>query len=132
MSEARSAVQGASSQGIVEVAEAGLVGMVTLRGDLSDKAFKDAVKSVAGVAVPKQRKLSKGKTDKLLWMSPDELLLFVPDSAAAVAGFAAALDGHHHMCRHSGIEVAPDLSDFLCITNDAFECRDAELARAYR
>ncbi len=98
MSNAVSALNGASSNGYVTVAERGLVGMVTLRGDLASKELNDAVKSVTGQEVPAQRAIVHGDMS-VAWMSPDELLI-VCDHAKAdqvVSDLGAALKGVHHM-----------------------------------
>ena len=52
MSEAASALQGASYKGYVIVEEAGLRGMMTLRGDLASADLKNAATGVAGVDMP--------------------------------------------------------------------------------
>ncbi len=86
MSEAVSALNGAAYEGYCTVTDAGLTGMVTIRGDLEDKAFAAAVKKVSGLGVPGQGEIvSKGET-RLGWLSPDELMLFCAyDEAAALA-----------------------------------------------
>ena len=89
MSDAVSALAGAASKGYCAVTEAGRVGMVTIRGDLTEAGFARAVKSVTGRAIPAQRQII-GEGPRLAWMSPDELLLFcdadrAPDHAAALA-----------------------------------------------
>ncbi|NNL18314.1 MAG: sarcosine oxidase subunit gamma [Boseongicola sp.] len=99
MSEAVSAVKGATASGFVDLAEAGLVGMVTIRGDLGDSDFAHAVGSVTHCGLPEKRGIAAGENEQLLWMSPDELLLVcVHDEAEArVAALTAALSGHHHL-----------------------------------
>jgi sarcosine oxidase subunit gamma len=99
MSEAVSAVQGASASGFVDVAEAGLVGMVTIRGDLGDSDFAHAVGSVTHCGLPKKRGIAAGENDQLLWMSPDELLLVCAheEAEARVQALSAALSGQHHL-----------------------------------
>lgn len=77
MSNAVSILNGASSEGAVKVTEAGLRGMITLRGDLDSAAIKDAVKSVVGLGMPSTRTIESGKSGAVAWMSPDELLLMV-------------------------------------------------------
>lgn len=75
MSNAVSVLQGASKvDGIAEVREMGLRGMITVRGDFADKALIKAVKSHAG-AMPKQREIVFKDGNGAAWMSPDELLL---------------------------------------------------------
>lgn len=97
MSEAVSAMNGAMFEGAVLVKDAGLRGMITLRGDLDDAGLKAAVKSVTGLAVPGVREIKHGKKGSVAWMSPDELLLIVAyQDADAVAGkLSSALQGKH-------------------------------------
>lgn len=94
MSNAVSALAGAEYSGIAKIAEAGLHGMITIRGDFSSKAFAKAIKGVAGCDVPDIRKIADGSEGRqLAWMSPDELLLLTSyetvdaDVAALNTGF---------------------------------------------
>jgi sarcosine oxidase subunit gamma len=99
MSNAVSALQGAAfSDGIAEVRELGLRGMITLRGDLGDKKLIKAVKAIAG-AMPEQRKIALKGEAGATWMSPDELLLMVPhsDALGTVETLNAALNGTHFL-----------------------------------
>lgn len=99
MSNAVSALQGASYvDGIADVTELGLRGMITLRGDLSDKKLIKAVKSIAG-AMPAMRSIALEKDDGAAWMSPDELLLMVPhgDVASTIEGLSKSLAGTHFL-----------------------------------
>lgn len=99
MSERLSALPGASGGVIAQVKEAGLCGMVTLRGDLSGGALKKAVKAASGVAVPGQRAVNLQGEYGAAWMSPDELLLLCPHDAAEglVTTLETALGGTHFM-----------------------------------
>lgn len=99
MSNAVSILNGASSEGAIKVTDAGLRGMITLRGDLGSAALKGAVKSATGLVPPKVRQIKSGKKGAVAWMSPDELLLLVDYDKAddAVAKIGAALAGEHHM-----------------------------------
>ncbi|PPB81595.1 sarcosine oxidase subunit gamma [Albidovulum inexpectatum] len=99
MSKAVSALQGEKHAGFVEVAEAGLRGMVTLRGDLGASKVKKAVKAVTGLPVPAQRRIEIADGKAVAWMSPDELLLMVPygDAPATVEALQQALAGEHHL-----------------------------------
>jgi sarcosine oxidase subunit gamma len=99
MSEAVSALQGASYEGYVSVREMGLQGMVTLRGDLSSSKLKSAVKKVAGVDLPEVRTAAAKGDTGLAWMSPDELLVMAPYSkaGAVVAELDKALKGEHFL-----------------------------------
>lgn len=97
MSDPVSALNGARYDGGATVQDAGLQGMITLRGDLASAALKKAVKAATGAAVPEQRKITQSETGAAAWMSPDELLLLVPyaEADAKVAELAKALEGEH-------------------------------------
>lgn len=92
-----SALMGAVAEGRTRVEEAGLQGMITMRGDLASVALKNAVTGVAGVDFPAQRAIATVGEKGIAWMSPDELLVLVPYGEAdeAVATMAAALKGEH-------------------------------------
>lgn len=109
MSKAVSALGGVSHKGFAEVAEAGLRGMITLRGDLSSAKMKKAVKAATGTAVPEPRRIVMGDGKAAAWMSPDELLILVPYEAAqeTVATLQKALEGEHNL--------AADVSDARAI-----------------
>ena len=81
------------------VAEAGLRGMITVRGDLAAAAMKKAVKAATGTAVPAPRRIVIDGDRAAAWMSPDELLILVPHEAAqdTVAALEQALAGTHHL-----------------------------------
>jgi len=99
MSNAVSILNGATFNGAVKVTEAGLRGMITLRGDLSSAKLKAAVSAAVGANIPAQRKVDHGPMGGAAWMSPDELLLLVEyDKAEAItAEISNALSGEHHM-----------------------------------
>lgn len=99
MSEAISVLNGADFSGAVRLSEAGLVGMITLRGDLEDAKLAAAVKAAVGLAMPAKRGVREGKKGAVAWMSPDELLLIMPYAAAdqTVARLEKSLDGVHHL-----------------------------------
>lgn len=73
-------------------------GMIGLRGDLGDERLRAAVAEVAG-GVPERLRIVGGIARGAAWMSPDELLLFVPrsEAGAALARLSAALEGTHHL-----------------------------------
>ncbi|MEP2717702.1 sarcosine oxidase subunit gamma family protein [Pseudophaeobacter sp.] len=97
MSNPVTATNGAQFTGIAMVEDAGLQGMITLRGDLTSKALKTAVKAATGAKVPEQGKISVVESGAAAWMSPDELLLLVPygEAVAKTAELAKALEGEH-------------------------------------
>ena len=82
MPNAVSALQGKTYAGFATVTEAGLQGMITLRGDLSSAKVKKAVKAAAGVDVPAPRRIALKDGKGAGWMSPDELLILVPYAEA--------------------------------------------------
>ena len=95
MSEPVSALPGARYAGLVKVAEAGLRGMIVLRGDLASKAVAKAVKDATGMPVPETRRIAFGKEAAVAWMAPDELLILTDHAAVAktVAKLEKALAG---------------------------------------
>ena len=99
MSEAVSALPGASFDGYVSVREVGLQGMVTLRGDHTAAKIKSGVKKVAGVAVPDTWRMAMKDGTSVAWMSPDELMIMVPyaDAPETVAALDKALKGEHYL-----------------------------------
>lgn len=99
MSKPVSALGGVSHKGFATVTEAGLKGMITVRGDLGSGAMKKAVKAAAGTAVPGPRRIEIAGDRAAAWMSPDELLVLVPYEAAqdTVAALEQALAGSHHL-----------------------------------
>ena len=99
MSEAQSALNGARYDGYAVVTEAGLCGMVTLRGDLASKGIQKAVKSLTGAEVPGERGIATSGKYSVCWMSPDELLILMPhgDAQAACDQLPGSLKGVHHL-----------------------------------
>lgn len=93
MSDVVSALKGAGASGLVDLADAGATGMITLRGDLA--LLVGALDSVLGLALPGQRQVVAGEGAQVLWMSPDELLVVLPYAEAPMtaARLEAALDG---------------------------------------
>jgi sarcosine oxidase subunit gamma len=99
MSNAVTALNGANYQGLATIADQGLTGMITLRGDLASAGIKAAVKSATGLDVPAQRQALMGQGTAALWMSPDELLLLCSytEVAERLAGIESALKGQHFL-----------------------------------
>lgn len=97
MSEPISALNHASYDGIARIEECGLQGMITLRGDLSDKVVIKAVKDATGQKMPGQREAFVDGETGVCWMSPDELLVLVPyaEVEAKLAAMQDALSGVH-------------------------------------
>jgi len=119
MSNAVSALQGKRFDGPVVVADTGLRGMITLRGDLAGAALRGICTDLTGCAFPSRRRAEvtgdKVTGDEvtgdrgLLWMSPDEVLILLPYAAVsdALARIAQALAGQHHL--------AVNVSDARCV-----------------
>lgn len=119
MSDPVSALKGARYQGFATVADAGPRGMVTLRGDLSSEALRQAACNAVGVDFPQQRGIvTKGEAG-LGWMSPDEVLILCPyaDARAIAAKLGAALAGTHHLA----VNVSDARAMFIVSGGDARE-----------
>lgn len=99
MSEQRSALHGAAYDGAVHVEEAGLRGMITLKGDLAAPGLRKAAEDVAGVKFPEEGGAVCENERGLCWMAPDELLVLVPHDAVAGAlvKLEEALHGTHFL-----------------------------------
>ncbi len=102
MSDAMSALQGRISPGEVTIRDAGLRGMIILRGDLSDKKLRSICKSVTGVSFPDQGQAQCDGDSGICWMSPDELLVLVPymQVAQTIAKVDKALAGKHYLAEN--------------------------------
>lgn len=151
MSNPVTATNGAEFTGIATVKDAGLQGMITLRGDLSSSVLGAAVKATTGAEVPAQGKISVVDGGAAAWMSPDELLLLVPYevSVEKTAELAAALKGEHALAANvsdarsyftiSGAgarevlaKISPvDLSAEVFTSGDFRRSRTAQVAAAF-
>ncbi|WP_113910479.1 sarcosine oxidase subunit gamma [Roseovarius dicentrarchi] len=109
MSNSVSALNGASATGFATVRDMGLQGMITVRGDLSATAVKQALASALGGEMPGAGHINPSDSGHTAWMSPDELMVLVP-YASADAKLAEITDGMgdtHHM--------AVNVSDARCM-----------------
>lgn len=97
MSELVSALHGAVYEGYVKVSDAGLTGMITVRGAHKARGFGTAIKKVTGCALPDLRQMTRSGAITLAWMSPDELMVFCTYEAAPElsAALTNALAKHH-------------------------------------
>ena len=102
MSKAVSALNEVEFAGYCTIREAGLRGMITLRGNLSAKALQKAATQATGAAFPKQGACAFQGDKGIAWMSPDEVLLLVPHSDAddCVAKIETALKGSHFLAQN--------------------------------
>ena len=151
MSEAVSALGGARFEGIARVEDCGVMGMITLRGDMGLAAVRKAAAAGSGCALPGIRKAAFAGDATLCWMSPDEMLLVFPygEAGARQAAMAKALGAAHSlvadvsdaraMLRVSGpnarevlAKLSPvDLSPGAFGVGDLRRSRIAQVAAAY-
>ncbi|MEL6951983.1 MAG: sarcosine oxidase subunit gamma family protein [Pseudomonadota bacterium] len=113
----QSALMGAERRGDVTVREAGLQGMITLRGDLSDQGIRDAVAGVTLMAVPEMRGVTGDLGGGMAWMSPDEAMIFCAhDRAEALAQeLSARLQGQHHLALNVSDARAAFSAEGACV-----------------
>ncbi|NNE81882.1 MAG: sarcosine oxidase subunit gamma [Silicimonas sp.] len=99
MSDVVTALDGATFNGTIAVEDAGLTGMITLRGDFASTSFQNAVTGVSGVNFPGKGEVNSVGDRGLAWMSPDELLMIVPydQTNAALAEITENLGEEHHL-----------------------------------
>jgi sarcosine oxidase subunit gamma len=92
---AQSALPGAEFEGFVTIRDAGLQGMVTLRGDLAAKPVITAIKNATGCAMPQARRVTSGETASVAWMSPDEVMIIClhHEAASIASALTTALEG---------------------------------------
>ncbi len=81
------------------ISERAETGMITIRADLKDKAICDALHEALGLEVPQMRAITSAGAARLLWMSPDELLLVLPrlQVGEALLRLGTSLRGLHHL-----------------------------------
>lgn len=99
MSDPVSPLSSAVFQGVVTVTEAGLRGMISLKGDLSDTALRNAATGVTGLDFPDTGQANCVGQNGLCWMAPDEVLILleydkVPDALSAIE---TTLSGSHFL-----------------------------------
>jgi sarcosine oxidase, subunit gamma len=99
MSDAVSALGGASFEGFAAIREVGPLGMISLRCKHDVKALPKAIKTAVGVAMPAQRRIVRDGAWAAGWMSPDEVLLVLPydQVGKTLEGLAKSLAGVHHL-----------------------------------
>lgn len=95
-------------------------GMIMLRGTLNRNAFANAVTKAFGTGIPKSGRIVRSKDRELAWMSPDELLGFLPIDGLTdtVAALEDTLAGQHHLAAdvsslRSEFEIAGAVRDIL-------------------
>ena len=86
-------------QGYVTIRQKCDHSMFTLRANLASNKVKLAVKTCLNMTVPKRGTYAQNNEVILAWMSPDELLIIVPEAerSAAFAALEQGLDGLHYL-----------------------------------
>ena len=95
------------------------LGMIGLRGDHGDERLRAAVMDLTGTAFPERLRIEGTSLRGAAWMSPDELLIFVPrgEVVAALARLSLDLAGMHHL--------VTDVSDMrVCVRIDGPAARE--------
>lgn len=74
---ARPALSDAAPEGLgITLTVMPLRGMVTVRSDLSEGALAAAIETATGCTMPENRKAVMAGDNSVLWMSPDEVMVF--------------------------------------------------------
>ncbi|MEM7056488.1 MAG: sarcosine oxidase subunit gamma family protein [Pseudomonadota bacterium] len=100
MSKPVSALGSAAARGAyVGITEVGPLGQMTLRGDIGGADIAALISELTGSAVPSTLGVVANGDTRVVWMSPDELLVIMPrDSvASAIARAGEVLGETHHM-----------------------------------
>lgn len=86
-------------QGAVRVERLDALGMITLRGDLGSEAFAKALSSSVGLNVPEVRGVISNTDATCAWMSPDELLIVLPNAKAedVLLALSTQMAGEHYL-----------------------------------
>jgi sarcosine oxidase subunit gamma len=95
------------------------LGMIGLRGDHGEEQLRAAVTALTGTVFPDRLRIEGTSERGAAWMSPDELLIFVPraEVAAAIARLSQELEGLHHL--------VTDVSDMrVCVRIDGPAARE--------
>ncbi len=95
----QSALPGAQANGLVQLRESGLQGMVSIRADLMDDAVIVALKDALQGDLPAPRQIVTAGDTRIAWMSPDEILVLCDYAAAdrLVATITTGLASLHHL-----------------------------------
>ena len=86
-------------EGIARISQVSGLGMLTLRGDFSDKKFQAGLKKTTRLSLPVPRQIEQAGGLSLAWMSPDEALLIGPEDEVSevLPLLEAALKNCHAM-----------------------------------
>lgn len=112
MSNLVSALQGEAK---ADVRDMGLRGMVTVRGDFTSVALRDALVGVTGVSWPDVRGIGTVGEHGLAWMSPDEMLVLCDHDRAD--HIAATISTHAADTHHLAVNVS-DARALFQVTGD--------------
>lgn len=102
MSDAVTELGGRVAEGWVTVRDAGLRGMITLRGDLTSQALQSVCTKLTGVDFPGALEAKSDGHRGLCWMAPDEVLvrLTYEDVPNALVQINTALSGSHYLAEN--------------------------------
>ena len=86
-------------EGAIRVERLDAIGMITLRGNLASKIFAKALKSICGLQVPDARGVISNADATCAWMSPDEVLIVLPEAKTedVLEALATQMAGEHHL-----------------------------------
>lgn len=84
---------------LIGIERADASGQITLRGDLASDAMAAAVDEAVGLTMPRVLGVVHDGPARVVWMSPDELLLITgpEDAAPALGRITEQLAGAHHL-----------------------------------
>ena len=99
MSKLQTQDKPADFEGIARISQVSGLGMLTLRGDFSDKKFQAGLKKTTRLSLPVPRQIEQAGGLSLAWMSPDEALLIGPEDEVSevLPLLEAALKNCHAM-----------------------------------
>ena len=99
MSKLQTQDKSADFEGIARISQVSGLGMLTLRGNFSDKKFQAGLKKATSLSLPVPRQIEQAGGLSLAWMSPDEALLIGPEDEVSevLPLLEAALKNCHAM-----------------------------------
>ena len=115
----------ADFEGIARISQVSGLGMLTLRGDFSDKKFQTGLKKATRLSLPRTRQIERAGALSLAWMSPDEVLLIGPEEE--VSEISLLLETALKSC-HSMVVDVSDARAVFAISGGAARSVAAKLA----
>ena len=115
----------ADFEGIARISQVSGLGMLTLRGDFSDKKFQTGLKKATRLSPPGTRQIEQAGALSLAWMSPDEALLIGPEEE--VSEILPLLETALNSCHAMVVDVS-DARAVFAISGGAARSVAAKLA----